>query len=107
MAKCLKQATKHPKTTASIVFFILLFIFSFAYGYKQDRDNEKYKGNTSHHFWNGIKWFLIIFVIIVVFFSTLAIAFQMNWWESLLWGGDLVSLAGQLIITLLDALTQK
>jgi hypothetical protein len=54
-----------------------------------------------------IKWFLIIFVIIVVFFSTLAIAFQMNWWESLLWRGDLVSLAGQLIIDLLDALTQK
>jgi len=64
MTKYLEQSTKHPKQQ-QVLCFILLFIFSFHMD--TNRDNEKYKDNTSHHFWNGIKWLVIIFVISGIF----------------------------------------
>lgn len=105
-----KAARKHPKTAATIVFFILVAIISFAVGYKQDRDRRDKNGNaysTSHHIMNGLKWTGIVVAIIALLAGTMALVFQMSFWEMFFFGGDFINMVGQIVMALIGALSSN
>jgi hypothetical protein len=88
------------KTSATIVFFVLLTFFSFRWGYFNDKSKSK-----KHRFLNGIKSVFIIFAIILILSAMMAILFHMNFWELIFFGGDFINIIGHITISLISLLT--
>jgi hypothetical protein len=108
MTKKLKYISKHikryPKITATIVFAIIVLFLSFLWGYRLDKNKKDKPYTTTHHFWNGVKWTVIIFAVLTVFSSMIALIFNTNFFQFYLFGGDMINLTGQIIIALLSLL---
>lgn len=102
-----KKVKKHPKIAASIIFFLLMGIVSFILGYKQDVEKTDKNGNkypVSHHFWNGLKWLVIIYVIFVIIVLLIVFMFQADFVTIFLFGGNVIGSLLQLIGSLLTDL---
>jgi heme/copper-type cytochrome/quinol oxidase subunit 2 len=101
----MQDITKNPKITATIVFTTIVFSISFLFGYKQDKDKHGKEYSAKHHVLNGLKWAGIVITIIALLSVTIAIIFGLNGLDMFLWGGELINIIGQIVITLLTTLT--